>query len=171
MSGHCFYFAYGSNLHPLRLQARVPSARVRGLTVLAGHALHFGKRGLDGSGKCTVKSVAGANAAVHGVLFELRTAERPALDAAEGPDYARRSALFRLGEQSLSGFYYEARNHALDNDLLPFDWYRELVVRGARFHGFPDSYVGGLAQVRCRPDPDARRVARMQALLERMSVF
>lgn len=169
MSELRLYFAYGSNLHPERLRCRVPSARVVGLSVLAGHELRFGKRGLDGSGKCTVCATSASGAQVLGALFEMRAAEQPLLDAVEGPDYEPRLARFSLQNSCVEGFYYEARDHAVDNKLVPFDWYRDLVVAGARYHGFPAAYVQALAAVRCAGDPDQERAAEMRALLGRLS--
>ena len=50
-----YYLAYGSNLHPVRLTERVPSARFLGLTSLFGYQLRFHKRHEpDGSGKCNM---------------------------------------------------------------------------------------------------------------------
>lgn len=170
MSQYCWYFAYGSNLHPGRLLERVPSAQVAGASVLSGHEVRFGKRGLDGSGKCTVRAVASPAALVHGILYAMRRSERAALDAVEGPDYQRLQTTFRLGFETVEGFYYEARDYAFHNDLEPFDWYRELVVCGARFHNFPATYIENLAAVRSRPDPDPERAAAMLALLARLSI-
>ena len=48
------YLAYGSNLHPLRLTLRVPSARVIGVVEMPGYMLEFHKRSIDGSGKCLI---------------------------------------------------------------------------------------------------------------------
>ena len=44
------YAAYGSNLHPGRLQKRVDSARLEGTAFVADLSLTFDKRGVDGSG-------------------------------------------------------------------------------------------------------------------------
>jgi len=49
-----YYFAYGSNLHPLRLQARLSSAQLIGTTILPGYALKFHKLGHCLSGKCNI---------------------------------------------------------------------------------------------------------------------
>ncbi len=46
------YFSYGSNMSSRRLLSRVPSARFITSASLPGHALHFHKKGLDGSAKC-----------------------------------------------------------------------------------------------------------------------
>jgi len=51
------YLAYGCNLHPVRLQKRVPSAVFTGMVELHGRILSFSKRSVDGSGKCTIWSI------------------------------------------------------------------------------------------------------------------
>ncbi len=165
----CIYFAYGSNLHPFRLQERVPSARLLGLARLADHKLIYGKRGIDGSGKCTTTFARGVTSCVIGALFALRADELGALDAAEGPAYGRKTTVFSLGGSDLAGFYYEAHDYSVDSDLLPFDWYRDLVVAGARFHKMPAAYVAALENVPTLRDPNQDRHAQMQALLARMS--
>lgn len=58
------YAAYGSNLHPVRLQERVKSASVRGTAVLEDWKLAFSKRSKDGSGKATLVELDGAQAHV-----------------------------------------------------------------------------------------------------------
>lgn len=168
-SEESIYFAYGSNLHPLRLQVRVPSARLLGVSVLPDHRMVFGKRGMDGSGKCTILPGVKAKDSVPGALFALRRDEINFLDAAEGPAYERKSAAFALNGSVLSGFYYEAREFALDQGLRPFDWYRDLVVAGARFHALPEHYVLALASVATQQDENEERVARIMSLLARIS--
>lgn len=169
ISDECAYFAYGSNLHPLRLQERVPSANLLGITSLAGHQLVYGKRGIDGSGKCTTVGGCYESDYVLGAVFTLRASELGALDAVEGPAYQRKQAVFRLNDSELSCFYYEASDCSIDNDLLPFDWYRDLVILGARYHQFPAAYVASLGAVPTRQDADPMRQQKMLALLARMS--
>lgn len=167
----CVYFAYGSNLHPLRLQARVPSASLLGVSLLPNHRLVFGKRGMDGSGKCTIMPGNTPQDIVPGALFVMHREEISSLDAAEGPDYARKSAAFDLAGRRLSAFYYEAHEYCVSDELKPFDWYRDLVVAGARFHGLPESYVATLAAVESCHDENEDRVVRIRSLLAQMSYF
>ena len=75
------YFAYGGNLHPLRLAAIAPSSGLVAAAVLDGHELRFHKRSLDGSAKCDAFPHLGA--AVHGVVYRLNPVEQSALDRAE----------------------------------------------------------------------------------------
>lgn len=59
MSDPLLYFAYGSNLHPLRLQRRTPSARLAGLAVLEGHVLRGARyHGLPAAYLRRIESVA-----------------------------------------------------------------------------------------------------------------
>ncbi|RLK50227.1 AIG2 family protein [Alkalispirillum mobile] len=161
------YFAYGSNLHPLRLLKRVPSSRPLGCAVLPDHALHFDKKSVtDGSGKCRIG--AEPDCRVHGVLFSLRADERPYLDRAEslGVGYFLEDVqvLNAAGEQ-VEAFTYVANPERLDPTVQPYCWYRDIVAAGARFHGFPADYVQSIARRPVWEDPDPARRARQHELV------
>ena len=85
MNGRSLYFAYGSNMATERLRARVPSARLMGSAVLAGHALRFHKPGSnDGSAKCDAACTGDAADTVFGALYSIDTTELVLLDKFEG---------------------------------------------------------------------------------------
>ena len=155
------YLAYGSNLHPRRLRARTPSARLVGSAHLDGWSLHFRKRGQDGSGKCSILE---GGSGVHVAVYEICQDDLLRLDAIEGVGrgYVRETV-------SLTGFgschTYIAESDYVDDALLPFDWYRELVVQGASYLGFDGAYVDRLRQHPTCLDPDARRHEAHWALL------
>jgi len=164
VAGTFLNFSYGSNMATRRLRARTPSARAVGVAELAAHELRWHKRGRDGSGKCDVVPAA---ATVWGVVFEIALAEKPLLDAAEGlhAGYAEREVgLVVAGRGPVRARLYHATD--VDSSLLPYDWYKALVVAGAREHGLPQPYVRALDAVAARPDPDARRAAVHRSLLE-----
>ena len=48
------YFAYGSNLHPMRLMERVPSAKFVGTVEIKKYRLTFHKKSIDDSSKCNM---------------------------------------------------------------------------------------------------------------------
>ena len=160
------YFGYGSNMLTRRLRARVPSATPVGPGRLPSYRLHFHKRSRDGSGKCNI--VPAENSLVHGVLFEVNPAELDALDEAEqrGRGYERRDLTVRGPTSPVEAFAYVAQPAYVEDALLPYDWYRALVLAGAREHGLPPAYVDQLAAVRSYPDPDQDRRREHQALLE-----
>lgn len=150
------YLAYGSNLHPERLRRRTPSAELLTTFELTGWRLTFDKRGFDGSAKATIAQTEAGSDLVHAAIFELSSEEKPALDRIEGLNrgyHAHLLTLPGLGEVHT----YKADTEFQDGSLVPFRWYRDLVVYGARFHGFPRAYVEGIAALHAAEDPDDRR--------------
>ncbi|MEO0996714.1 MAG: gamma-glutamylcyclotransferase family protein [Pseudomonadota bacterium] len=153
--------AYGSNLHPARLQQRVASARLRGHAAVTGYDLRFHKRGRDGSGKCTLIE---ADTAVHVAVFELTRDDAARLDAIEGVDNGYAAVTIAVPGFGPC-FTYLAEHSHIDTTLAPFVWYRSLVLAGCHFHGFPESYIGRVRAVPAETDPDRRRQAANGSLL------
>ena len=85
-AGTFMAFAYGSNMLTTRLRdpKRCPSATPIGVAELEGCELRWHKRSTDGSGKCDIVAGASAEARVFGVLYQIATSEKQALDKAEG---------------------------------------------------------------------------------------
>ena len=65
------------------------------------------------------------------------------------------------------GAKQDARPEAHDENLLPYDWYRALIVAGALEHELPESYVAALRDAVVRADPDAKRREKNLLLLQR----
>lgn len=166
------YLAYGSNLHPLRLRERVPSARPAGVVQLPAMALRFHKRSDDGSGKCDLIR-ADPSALSFAAIYTLDAAEKPLLDVVEGlgAGYELSWIDCRLDGRNCRAFAYAASRSHVDPQLRPYAWYRELVLAGARFHCLPEDYVAAIAAIDCAADPDSQRHAQHQALLSRMARF
>lgn len=161
------YLAYGSNLHPLRLGARIPAARLLGTVAVSGWRIAYDKRGTDGSAKCTLIA-AGADDVVHAALYRLTPADRRRLDTIEGPGYTTVQIPVTLAGRRYEAFTYVARPEHRAADLSPFDWYRRLVLAGAHHLGFPPEYCARLAGVSAVADPDPLRRARHERLLARI---
>jgi|KBSMisStandDraft_5_1062788.scaffolds.fasta_scaffold45188_6 gamma-glutamylcyclotransferase len=158
------YFAYGSNMLWQRIRARVPSARPLGGAILHGHRLAWHKSGRDGSGKCDVVPIAEAGHAVHGVLYEILAAEKPALDLAEGlgVDYDEKQVEVETRTGPVTAWVYLAMR--TDPTVQPYAWYKAIVLAGAREHGLPDEYIARLDAALPIDDPDAARHAAHIAL-------
>ena len=148
------YAAYGSNLAPARLQARVGSIETLGTALLNDWSLDFSKRGADGSGKCDLKPGQGSTA--HVAVYEISVAARETLDRIEGVGFGYRLEQIDIGEFGQCCIYLAEPGY-VDPKLIPFDWYHALVLSGAVFHGFPDAYVAQIRAVRAKPDTDQRR--------------
>lgn len=152
------YFAYGSNMSTRRLRRRVPSARVVGTALLPGHRLAWHKKGSDGSGKCDIP-VADSDDAVYGVVYAIDPAHKPRLDRAEGLgfSYGQKHVDVRLlgGEEAVGAVTYYALR--IDPARVPYGWYREHVLIGAREHALPAHYVRRIERVAAIADPNPRR--------------
>ncbi|MDE0394276.1 MAG: gamma-glutamylcyclotransferase [Gammaproteobacteria bacterium] len=166
------YFAYGSNLLTRRLRdpARAPSAAVLGVASARGFVMRFHKIGTDGSGKCTLIPTGNDADVVYGVLYEFADSDLAGLDREEGVHlggYARHSLRLRLPTgDTTEAMTYIAGEPYIDPACLPFDWYRDLVVAGAREHRLPPAYIRELELTPAVPDPDAPRAAQIRRLLE-----
>jgi gamma-glutamylcyclotransferase len=150
-----YYLAYGSNLHPLRLQERTPSANAVALIKMAGQRLTFHKRSKDCSGKCNL--IKDEASVAYGVLYEIDPSEFHALHAAEGPGYILQQSKIVFDGLVYMAMVYIARSESIGYDLLPYDWYRDLVVLGAEFYGFPDYYLASLRGTPSLTDQDVDR--------------
>jgi gamma-glutamylcyclotransferase len=151
------YFAYGSNLLPERLLRRIPAARLLTTASLPGHQLCFHKRGGDESGKCDAMFTGRPSDCVLGAIYDISIADREVLDRVEGPGYRTVETAVQTPGGIVQAYLYQAETAWIDGGLLPFDWYHQLVLHGARFHGFHNAYVEGIAGVSVQADPDALR--------------
>lgn len=172
MTRQLTYLAYGSNLHPLRLRERVPSAALLGVVNLSGQRVVFRKISPDGSSKCDLVD-AGRRALAFGALYTLDASDLPALDAVEGvgSGYDRMPFSLCFRGRALRPFTYRASATHIHPRLRPFAWYRDLVTEGARYLGLPDRYCRDLAAVAAQHDPDPARHAEHTALVARIRRF
>lgn len=154
------YFAYGSNMCSRRLQARVPSARVRTKACLSGYQLRFHKHSLvDGSAKCDAFKTGETEDIVWGVLFSFDAAERPRLDKVEGVGYEIRQVQVRTADgQTIEALTYLAT--LINPELKPFQWYKRHVLEGAKEHALPADYIAAIEAVTAMADTDTERCAR-----------
>jgi gamma-glutamylcyclotransferase len=163
------YFAYGSNLHPARLSERVPSAKLVGTTQLTAHTLHFHKRGQDNSGKCNLLHTGYPTDLVHGAIYSIDRAHKTLLDKYEGSGYQTQQITVQHQATQYECFIYLAHADYIDDSLEPYHWYRELVIQGARYLGFPQEYVTQLAEVSSVDDPDDERWQKHASLLDKIT--
>lgn len=160
-----YYFAYGANMSPQRLRARVPGAKADGVYTLPGHELRMHKVGRDGSAKADAFFTGNPYHFIHGVLYTIDEEEKVYLDRAEGlgNGYEEKTVvLYGQGDLVVRGFLYYATH--IDTDLLPFDWYLEHIVNGAKYVGLPESYIRKIQSIATLSDSDYIRALRERAL-------
>jgi gamma-glutamylcyclotransferase len=162
------YFAYGSNLLTRRLRAanRAPSAQPLGVGRLSHHRLTFDKLSdRDGSGKCDAERTDRLTDCVVGVVYRIECAEQAALDLVEGVGLGYRRVEVEVetdGGTLTCRTYLATLKRA---GIKPFDWYKALVLAGAREHGLPNAYIEAIERVDVESDPDPLRRALHAPLL------
>lgn len=158
-------FAYGSNMLTARMTARVPSAGLLGSVLLERFVLRWNKRSKDGSAKCSIEETGRREDVVWGVLYALDREGKGKLDHFEGlgRGYGERLVtVLAAGRPTRVSVYYAT---STDLNARPYDWYRDLVVAGAREHGLPPEYIRSLEAVLATPDPKESRAAEARLLL------
>lgn len=173
MSDSIYYLAYGSNLHPGRLGARLGEVKLVGICPLHRWRLVFNKRGEDDSAKANITHTGRAGDLVWCVLYRLRADVMPELDKYETRGYGYDRVEFRIDPQyirpesddAVTAQSYISPPGWQQEDWLPYDWYLELIRLGARYHGFPECYRRMLSRQTSMPDPDVERSNKSSRLL------
>lgn len=143
------YAAYGSNLHPHRVCARVPTARLIGIGHINGHGLRFNKRGKDGSAKCNLVA---ATEQTHVAVYSIGIEDKSVLDLIEGLGRGYDRAMVEVSRFGRC-WTYIATPDAVDDALVPFSWYKRLVMLGCEYHDFPTAYVEAIRATADEHDP------------------
>ena len=161
MQSSAFYFAYGSNLFPKRLEQRIGYCRILGVARLNAFQLLFHKQGKDGSAKCDAHKTGNDQQQIYGVVYALSGDQLTILNEIEGLGFGYEletvSVAFIHSSESASAKIYLAQSDYINTGLLPYSWYRDFVLYGARFHGLPDAYISRLQQTKVISDPDEQR--------------
>jgi hypothetical protein len=131
------YFAYGSNMLTERMLSRIPSAKPVGCALLEHKRLVFNKKSKDGSGKANLIDDPECN--TWGALYKLDMKDIALLDKIEG-GYTRLSTEVQLpdGSHVLAKVYVSI---ALTDEPIAYEWYKSLVLKGAKEHELPGNYI------------------------------
>jgi len=156
------YFAYGSNMASHRLLQRLPGARHLEVGILTAHQLSFRKKDNAGlSAKCDIELTGDHSDEVIGVVYEISSEDKRALDQIEGlgTGYDEKIVtITTLSGSRLSSVTYFAID--IDHGLIPYHWYKQHVLRGAIEHGLPADYIDKIESIESQEDADERRSHR-----------
>ncbi len=156
------YAAYGSNLHPVRLGQRVPSAELLGTALLPNLSLLFNKRSTDGSGKCNIVD---SGSGVYVAVYAMNKDEKATLDKYEGCGKGYDETKIEVPNFG-DCFTYLANETHIDNELLPYCWYKEFVLVGCRKLDFPSNYVAAVNAIKPVRDSNEKRCSENWRLAE-----
>ena len=149
MSKKVAYFAYGCNMSTQWLKNRVVYAKPLSRAKLPNKRLVCNKKSIDGSGKANL--VDSPRDMVWGVLYEIDEVELNKLDLIEG-GYKREilEVITDEGSPVKAHVYISSK---LTKAARPYDRYKELMIKGAREHQLPASYMKYLEQINSKPSP------------------
>lgn len=142
MTSDIWYFAYGSNLNPPRMEERTGKIRRAERCRLCGYKLSFNKLGTDGSGKANI--IPDEESEVWGVAYICGTEAMDNLDLAEGfPKHYERHKVWVVLDsgEKLESITYIACKKRLKNGLKPSPDYVNHILEGARHHQLPSNYI------------------------------
>ncbi|MCA1830948.1 MAG: gamma-glutamylcyclotransferase [Actinobacteria bacterium] len=134
------YFAYGSNMDPVRMSFRCKGARAVGTAILPDHRLTFRRWRTWRTGLADVEPAPGER--VVGVLWEIDERHERRLDRYEAVDrdlYRKeRARVIAAGGHEFDVMIYVA---TLTGPKRPSKRYLRLLIRGAERNGLPPEYV------------------------------
>lgn len=115
--------------------------------------MRFHKRSTDGSAKCSIVASPGG---LHVAVFDISVADKYVLDRIEGLGAGYAETVLSVPGAGDCVSYIAEKTH-IDESLLPYDWYKELVLSGAQAHGFPEGYLARIREQPVSEDPDPVR--------------
>jgi len=150
-----------------RLRDRVPSACFDERAILPGFTLKFHKKSRDGSGKGNALYTRNPADEVQGVIFDIDEIEKDDLDRVEGRGNGYNQITIRVhtANDVIEVFTYVADDSAIDDSLMPYTWYKDIVLSGAREHSLPEDYIHKIESVEAQQDPDKQREAENRKFL------
>ena len=103
---------------------------------------------------------------MHGVVFDIEEHQISELDKHEGVGhgYSRKQRRFTISRVEYNVLMYVADADYINDALVPYKWYFDLVVAGAEQHNLPRDYLAGLCAVPYVRDPKPDRETRLEAL-------
>ena len=153
-----------------RLKERVPSATKICNASVDGYKFSFNKRSnVDGSAKGNIEFTSNNDDKVWGVIFEIDEADKSGLDEVEGLGKGYNEQEIDLLDDKGNGIrtqVYIADTASINNEVLPFDWYKAFVVTGAEQNDLPVEYTQMIKNTIAKADKNVERSKKQQAILE-----
>ena len=162
-------FSYGSNMYSKRLIKRVPSAKILCTGKSQGFKVEFYKRSEDESGKATLIRTKNKSDIIWGTISSILKKEKHLLDKAEGlgKGYNEKHIPIKTETgEDICPIAYIADDSYIDKELIPYSWYKTLVIEGAKENGLPKKYIEILELQKAKEDKNIERAKRELKILE-----
>ncbi|MGD9592678.1 MAG: gamma-glutamylcyclotransferase [Candidatus Berkiella sp.] len=169
------YFAYAEKMFCAHMYHTVPHAKCLGVVKIMGYKIAFHNRGSqDFSGKCNIVPVSDPKCEVYGVLYDIPEQERSLLDKDQSLGFGNQEITLRvfpvdenplIAPNGLFAFTYVAYKDNIFEDLVPYTWYKKLILSGAKEHQLPAEYIYRLEQFSSTQDPNVHRETKQKRYL------
>ena len=152
----------------MRLIERVSSAELIGVAKHSNHKLNFHKKSNDGSSKCNMFNSDTESDLIYGAIYKLQPEHKSELDKFEGKGYGYidNQIMLKHNENEYTCFTYLAQQTHIADNLKPYHWYKKLVILGAQYLEFPNSYISSIEAIESMEDLDLPRRKEKEALIE-----
>ena len=161
------YFGYGSNLLAARIERRLGPCERLGRHLSPATSSGFTSAAATAPARVT-RFAPGTRAIVCGERCSAwRRGSSRSSTASKGPATSGGRSRSSSASGGLEADLYAARPEARAPGLPPFDWYKELVLSGARENRLPRDYLDAIEAVPSVADPDPERAERNRALTPR----
>lgn len=150
-----YYFAYGSNMNPNRVQKRKMAFHSAEAGVLSHYRMKFNKRSVKYPGAASANVVAETDALTEGVVYRLSHPEQiEMMDPFEGYPirYDRQLLPIKVTGGFVDAWVYIANEDHIQEGLSPARWYLEHLLAGEPF--LSKTYLQELRQTICLPNSD-----------------
>ncbi|MCA9461378.1 MAG: gamma-glutamylcyclotransferase [Nitrospira sp.] len=108
-----------------------------------------------------------------GAIYGIDAAQKAVLDRWEGRGngYLDSQLTVELFGKEYCCFTYLSEPSHIENNLKPYHWYKKLVLLGATYLNFPETYVRSIEAIESMNDPDEARRTRHDQLIEGILPF
>ena len=122
---------------------RIPSAQSIGIGKLVNKKMVLNKKGADGSGKANIVDFDGFD--TWGVLYEVNENDLLSLDNFEN-GYSRVSLQAQIYDNPFLDVDVYISSE-LTGNLFAQEWYKEIIILGAKEHNLPENYITYLSNL------------------------
>lgn len=144
MEDEIIYFAYGSNMNTKKFKEIIKLAEKMGIGKIEDRRLVFNKKSNDGSTKANLKYQKGNS--VWGVIYRIDIDDLKKLDRKEG-GYSRKEFDIVTGRGVKISAYIYISDKIIENKL-PYNWYVNHIIKGAKENNLPADYIKSLEGVK-----------------------
>ncbi len=152
-----------------RIKNRIDSYKGVGIGYIENYSLRFHKKSKDTSGKADAFLTGNTEDKIWGVIGEIDEESKKTLDKIEdlSKGYNLKNITITTDKGIENAIIYVADENYIDSKLIPFDWYKEFVLRGSIENSLPGDYINSIKEIPCKKDTDSKRREENYKIIEK----